>query len=281
MLVNRIGPTCCPWHNSRSTTAGTNQSKLPHTFYLNTGRHPRTPSTVERDDDAVPEAVYFTSLIQSTIDLAKKCLTAAQDRQKVYADQHRMSVRYKVGDSVLLSSRYLKTAPGLARKFLPKWAGPFEIVEVIDKTDTTVAVKLKLPDGWRIHDVFHVSLVRPYRSDGTVQPPPPELWLTDDATLYVERILAHREKRIRKETEYEYFVKWAPADSQSNTWEDASQIPETIVLQYWENLGFTDIPVPNPKRTSEAPRMHLRPRVERHKDAPPNGGEDRPEGEEV
>ena len=41
--------------------------------------------------------------------------------------------------------------------------------------------ELVLPRKWKVHDVFHVSCLEPYRRDGTVQPPPPaELLDTED-----------------------------------------------------------------------------------------------------
>ncbi len=49
--------------------------------------------------------------------------------------------------------------------------GPFTVVKVVNE----VAYQIKLPDGWRIHGVFHVSLLKPYYNNGKHQPPPPAL----------------------------------------------------------------------------------------------------------
>ena len=49
-------------------------------------------------------------------------------------------------------------------KLSPKFVGPFEIVE----RKGPVAYRLALPDSWRrMHDVFHVSVLRHYISDPT------------------------------------------------------------------------------------------------------------------
>jgi hypothetical protein len=99
-------------------------------------------------------------------------LIAAQQKQKAFADKNRVEKTLKVGDKVLLSTKYLNLKHSKrSRKLLPKWIGPFEVVQVVGP----VAYELKMKPGWRIHPVFHVSLLKPYRESGRMQPPPPPL----------------------------------------------------------------------------------------------------------
>ncbi|KAK4385930.1 hypothetical protein Sango_2717000 [Sesamum angolense] len=49
-----------------------------------------------------PELVHET---MEKIQIVKKCLKAAQDRQKSYIDKHRREMEYEVGDKIFL--RYL------------------------------------------------------------------------------------------------------------------------------------------------------------------------------
>jgi hypothetical protein len=49
----------------------------------------------------------FVERLQSSLSFARKCLIAAQQRQKALADKRRADQVYKVGDKVLLSTRYL------------------------------------------------------------------------------------------------------------------------------------------------------------------------------
>ena len=51
-----------------------------------------------------------------------------QQRQKKYADTKRREVRYDVGDSVYLSTRYLGALGG---KLLAKWVGPYVVNQVM------------------------------------------------------------------------------------------------------------------------------------------------------
>jgi hypothetical protein len=61
----------------------------------------------------------------------------------------------------------------------------------------SVAYKLKMNPGWRVHPVFRVSLLEPYREDGRVQPPPPPIEMEGTLEYEVESILEHRFRGTR------------------------------------------------------------------------------------
>ena len=79
---------------------------------------------------------------------------------------------FNVGDKVLLSTRNLSLKG--SRHLRDRYCGPFVITERISETAYHVDLQGKGLDG--IHDVFHVSLLRPYLSNGlSTEVPPVEL----------------------------------------------------------------------------------------------------------
>jgi Chromo (CHRromatin Organisation MOdifier) domain len=84
-----------------------------------------------------------------------------------------------------------------------------------------VTYRLKLPESWRIHNVFHATLLQPYIKNevyGNNYPRPlPEL-LEGEEVYKVETILKHQ-KRGRG---YQYYVKWKGYPNTEATWENES-----------------------------------------------------------
>jgi len=103
--------------------------------------------------------------------------------------------------------------------------------------------KLELPPNMRIHDVFHVSLLKPYRSDGEERPPPPALFIDGVPEYEVEAILAHRQRRYGKgkmKFRYEYFVQWKGYPAEHNSWEPGRNLThcDETLREYWGRAGL-------------------------------------------
>jgi hypothetical protein len=102
---------------------------------------------------------------------AKRCLKAAQDRQRKYADKHRRSVEtLNVGDEVLIYTKHFQLMKGLKLKLAPRFLGPFVVTEVVGPNKLSYRVELPPPVHCK-HDVFHVSALKKYHGDCTFQPP--------------------------------------------------------------------------------------------------------------
>lgn len=99
-------------------------------------------------------------------------LVRAQQYQKKHADARRRDINFEVGNRVFLSTRNLKLDG--AKHLRDRYCGPFCITEKIGQA----AYRLHLTGtGLQgIHDVFHVSLLKPYQNNGfAVDVPPVEL----------------------------------------------------------------------------------------------------------
>jgi transposase InsO family protein len=128
-------------------------------------------------------------------------LVLEQARQKKYADRKRRDVQYKVGDSVYLSTRNLRTYDG---KLLAKWVGPYLVTEL---RGSGVSVKLDLRgELGKTNPVFHVSQLKPYEESELEWPgrqqhqrPAPEL--VDGETEWEVEAVVDKETRLEKKTE--------------------------------------------------------------------------------
>jgi hypothetical protein len=75
-----------------------------------------------------PEAIQE---MEEQMQSIRQRIKEAQDRQKSYADAHRVDRSYEVGDRVFLRVKPHKSAIkfGKGAKLSPRFVGPFEVVE--------------------------------------------------------------------------------------------------------------------------------------------------------
>ena len=96
---------------------------------------------------------------------------------------------FEVNDKVWLEARNLERNV-LDPKFTPKREGPFTITKVL----SPLSYELKLPTSWKIHPVFHASLLTPYHENEihrqNFPAPPPDL-IDNKEEYEIERILKH------------------------------------------------------------------------------------------
>jgi hypothetical protein len=105
--------------------------------------------------------------------------------------------------------------------------GPYEIIEPIG----TQAYRVRIPHGWKMHNVFHVSKLEPYRTSDkypATAPPEPE----DDSgepAYFVEKVVKVRWNKRKRALEY--LVQWEGYEKDQATWEP------------YENLTVDDEPI--------------------------------------
>ena len=160
---------------------------------------------------------------------AQDSLRKAQRRMKKYADQHRRSLEFNVGDQVLLklTPQIWKQISSKSRHrgLIPKYDGPFEVVQRVGE----VAYRLKLPERLKIHPTFHISFLKPYFAD--VDDPdrnkskraPPSIPTQFDADI--EEILDHRiVGKSKLNTKTEFLVHWKGKARADAVWEKAKDL---------------------------------------------------------
>ena len=95
--------------------------------------------------------------MDSTWWMAKENMNKAQERMKKYEDRQCRLINFEEGDRVLLSMQNLRFK-NIPNKLKQRFVGSFRIEEKIGK----YAYRLGLLDEWKIHDVFYVSLLKPW-----------------------------------------------------------------------------------------------------------------------
>ncbi|KAA3471073.1 Retrotransposable element Tf2 [Gossypium australe] len=131
-----------------------------------------------------PELVSGT---EEKVKLIWTRLKEAFDRQKSYADLKRRDIEFTVGDQVFLKVSPWKKVLRFGRKgkLSPRFIGPYRVLKRVGP----VAYQLELPpELGQIHDVFHVSMLRHYRSDPSHIVPVEEIEVRPDLSFKEEPV---------------------------------------------------------------------------------------------
>jgi hypothetical protein len=155
---------------------------------------------------------------------AQEAITKAQDIMK--AKKGTNYKPYQEQDRVWLEATNLKTTH-LTAKLASKRYGPFTILKKV----SDVVFQLELPQQWKIHNVFHASLLTPYiktELHGQNFPEPPPEIIEGDPEFEVEQIVGSR--RIGKKKLLQYKIRWKGYSPAHDSWEPAVQVhaPELI-----------------------------------------------------
>jgi hypothetical protein len=125
---------------------------------------------------------------------------------------------FKEGNKVWLKGSHLKL-PYATMKLAPRRYRPFKVATKI----SSVTYKIKLPTNWKIHDVFHASLLTPYNETNAHGPNflelPPDL-IEGELEWEVEMILGDRIHKKKKQ----YLIRWKGYAPAHDSWEDESGI---------------------------------------------------------
>ena len=127
---------------------------------------------------------------------------------------------------------------GKKGKLSPRFIGPYEILERIGP----VAYRFALPPSLaNLHDVFHVSMLRRYRSDKSHILPLQDIEVQSDFS-YDERptrILAYEVRQLRNKTIPLVKVLWQHHGIEEATWEQEAAMREQHP-ELFTGMNFAD-----------------------------------------
>ena len=194
-------------------------------FYATYGFHPRQSLDAAAVPPTVPDAAEYVERLRSLHVAAAAHAADAVARHALYADRHREAFNpadYAPGRLIMLDRRNIDTKRP-SRKLDDKRLGPFPIVQAVGPS----SFRIKLPRTMsRLHPVFHVSLLEPYRPNkikSRIIPAAPAPELVDGHEEYdVSDILdcALRNRRLR------YLVSWTGYGPEHNSWVPTSAIAD-------------------------------------------------------
>jgi len=161
--------------------------------------------------------------------LHQKRAQAVAAINKVAKQESTPEGQFKEGDQVWLEATNLKL-PYHTPKLAPRRQGPF----CISKAISPVAYQLALPLSWGIHNVFHASLLLPYKETTAHGPnfprPPPDL-IEGEEEYKVEAVTNHR--YYRRQRQLQYLIKWKGYPTSDSTWEPINDVhAEDLVKEY-------------------------------------------------
>jgi hypothetical protein len=188
-------------------------------FEILYGRKCTSPISWDNPADRLMVGPEMLQEMENMVRKVQQNLKEAQDRQKSYADQKRRHLACQVGDHVYLKVKARKSSLklGSCAKLAPRFCGPFEILARIGP----VAYQLGLPANPRIHNVFHVSLLKKYIHDPTLMIDWNLVQVEPEGEFQVEplHILDQREITIRNKAVAQVKVQWKHFSAEEATWE--------------------------------------------------------------
>ena len=88
----------------------------------------------------------------------------------------------------------------------------------------------------RIHDVFHISLLKSDKTSSEVQPLPPSILEDDEFSFDVERTLTHEVRSSRMRPPKVYLIKWLGYGSEHKSWELEKNLSLEVFKEYWDTV---------------------------------------------
>ncbi|KAJ2926197.1 hypothetical protein H1R20_g10898, partial [Candolleomyces eurysporus] len=188
---------------------------------------------------AIPTAIGETKF--PAVESRMKMLESARNEAIAAHELARIRMRsrfsrtfepFTKGQKVWLDSRNLKL-PYLSKKIAPKREGPFKILEVL----SPVTYRLELPTQWKVHPVFHATLISPVKetdAHGPLHPSHVPEIVEGYEEFEVEGILKHKDEKGKRF----YLVRWTDQPTTADSWEPEENIThaQETLDAYWKRV---------------------------------------------
>jgi hypothetical protein len=180
-------------------------------FYLNYGLNPWKGELTTKTLN--PAANIFAEELKKTREEAAAAMEINNDTMKARNGDKDNGKTFTIGEKVWLEGTNIRSHRPSAKLDSRRY-GPFEVTEPVGHT----SYRLKIPETWAIHDVFHSSLLTRYNEPSfhgqkRPTPPPPEI-INEEEEYEIEEIRGHR-KRGRG---MQYLVHWKGYGNEDDTW---------------------------------------------------------------
>ncbi|KAI5404875.1 hypothetical protein KIW84_051874 [Lathyrus oleraceus] len=161
-------------------------------------------------------------------------LLRAQEKMKSQANKKRTDRSFACVEWVFVKLRAHRQQSAVTRisaKLAARYYGPYPIIEKIG----VVAYRLKLPEGSRVHPVFHVSLLKKVVGHYHEEDELPDLLEEQTKVYEPEAVLATRKVKKQDEEIRQILVHWKGKIAEEATWED-----EIMIRSQFPKFGLED-----------------------------------------
>ncbi|GBG70395.1 hypothetical protein CBR_g6523 [Chara braunii] len=116
-----------------------------------------TPRTVESDDH-----LLFLRRMQELLVKACDQMAKTQQRMRQQENHQRLPCPFRAGDLVWVSAAEFSLEQDISRKLLPKWMGPWPIIEPAGDAPEGPSFTIQVPSHLPVYPVFHCSKLALY-----------------------------------------------------------------------------------------------------------------------
>jgi len=167
-------------------------------FELDGAYMPRKICQLPESNMAPPGIRTFTQQALQNLAAAHDAIIASRVVQQHYSNTRRhQEPTIKEGDLVYLSTKNLSLPKGRASKLMPKYVGPYKVLQAYPETSNYMVELLNELIRRRVHPKFHVGLLRLHKPNNDVLFPNRasvdvyDFGASDDAEWIVDELDSH------------------------------------------------------------------------------------------